>query len=248
VSRERGGTRQLFSYLSTGNFNEKTARVYCDHGLLTADPRITEDVEEVFRFLWQETESPSCKHLLVAPFHLRDGFGSLMAREVDAAAAGEPCGVVLKINSLEDERMMEDILRLGSARVPTNLIVRGICRLPLGPGGRLGSLKGRSIVDRFLEHARIFRFVRGGDPVLLLSSADLMRRNLERRVEVAFPIFDAGIREELDQLLHFQLSDNTKARVLDASLENTYVGRRVGEPRVQAQPDFYRWLEDRLEP
>lgn len=103
-------------------------------------------------------------------------------------------------------------------------------------------------MDRFLEHARIYRFVNQGDPILFLSSADLMKRNLDRRVEVAFPIFDAEIREELEQFLHFQLSDNTKARMLDGTLRNPYVGRRAGEPRVEAQASFYEWLRRKVEP
>jgi polyphosphate kinase len=107
-------------------------------------------------------------------------------------------------------------------------------------------VKARSIVDRFLEHARIFRFVNGGSPVLFLSSADLMKRNLDRRLEVAFPVYDQRAREELEQFLHLQLSDNAKARVLDPDQVNNYVGRRVGEPRVEAQEGFYQWLQERL--
>jgi polyphosphate kinase len=108
------------------------------------------------------------------------------------------------------------------------------------------NVRARSIVDRFLEHARIFRFVNGGTSVLFLSSADLMKRNLNRRIEVAFPVFDPRAREELEHLLHLQLSDNAKARVLDPEQVNNYVGRRVGEPRVEAQDGFYRWLQERL--
>lgn len=248
VSRGEGEARELFAYLGTGNLNENTSRLYCDHGLLTADPRLTQDVEEIFRFLCHEVDHPSCRHLLVAPDSLRDGLTALMRKEMAASAAGEPSGMVLKMNGLEDEEIMTVLLQARAAGVPTNLIVRGICCLPLGPDGRLGSLRGRSIVDRFLEHARIFRFVNGGKPLLFLSSADLMKRNLDHRVEVAFPIFDSEAREELDHFLHFQLSDNTKARILDDSMENHYVGRRAGEPRVEAQAAFYRWLENRLEP
>ncbi|MFO8173696.1 MAG: polyphosphate kinase 1 [Longimicrobiales bacterium] len=248
VSRKKGGARQLFAYLATGNLNEITSRLYCDHGLLTSDPRLTRDVEEVFRFLCHEVDHPTCRHILVSPYSLRDGLTTLMRHEMTAAEAGEPSGMVLKMNSLEDKEMITTLLQAGAARVPTNLIVRGICRFPLGQDGRIGSIRGRSILDRFLEHARVFRFVNRGDPILLLSSADLMKRNLDHRVEVAFPIYDPGIREEMDHLLHFQLSDNTKARILDASMDNSYVGRRAGEPRVEAQAAFYRWLENRIEP
>jgi len=156
--------------------------------------------------------------------------------------------MVLKMNSLEDEGMMEELLEAGLAGVHVNLIVRGICRMRLGADPESRSIRGRSIVDRYLEHARIFRFVRGGSPVLYLSSADLMKRNLDHRVEVAFPVYDPQLREELEHFLHIQLSDNTKARALDGSQENNYVGRRAGEPRVEAQEGFYHWLESRFEP
>ena len=247
VSRKEGDVTRLYSYLGTGNLNEGTARTYCDHGLLTADPRLTEDVREVFRFLEQEIDAPTCKHLLVAPFNLREGLGELVEGEAVAAQEGAPAGMVLKMNSLEDEGFMETLHSAGASGVHTNMIIRGICRMSLGAEGDGNPLRGRSIVDRFLEHARIYRFVNRGSPVLYLSSADLMRRNLDHRVEVAFPIFDAEVREELEHFLHLQLSDNTKARVLDATQENHYVGRRAGEPRVESQQGFYDWLEGRLE-
>jgi len=247
VSRGQGKDRERFAYLATGNLNENTSRIYCDHGLLTTDDRLTGDVEEIFRFLCQEVKKPDCDHLLLAPFSLRDGITELIRNEMAAAREGDPAGMVLKMNSLEDEGLMATLLEVGAAGVPTNLVIRGICRIPLDQEGRHGSLRARSIVDRFLEHARIFRFVNRGNPRLFLSSADLMKRNLDHRVEVAFPIFDPRIREELDYFLHLQLSDNTKARNLDGSMKNHYVGRRAGEPRVEAQDAFYRWLEAHLE-
>jgi polyphosphate kinase len=166
---------------------------------------------------------------------------------VVAAQEGAPAGMTLKMNSLEDEGIMKLLQSVGAKGVHTNLIIRGICRMSLGAEGDGNPLRGRSIVDRFLEHARIYRFVNRGSPVLYLSSADLMRRNLDHRIEVAFPIFDADVREEMEHFLHLQLSDNTKARVLDATQGNHYVGRRAGEPRVESQQAFYEWLEERLE-
>jgi polyphosphate kinase len=248
VSKREGEGHRFYAYLGTGNFNEKTARVYCDHGLLTADPRLTRDVLEIFRFLLKEVEVPSCEHILLAPLGLRESVTQLIRDEAERAGAGRPAGMVLKMNSLADERIMDEIFDAGGAGLHTNLVVRGIFRMRLGAYPGLGSVKARSIVDRFLEHARIYRFVNGGAPRLFLSSADLMKRNLDHRVEVAFPIYDPDAREELEELLHFQLSDNTKARVLEGDLENHYVGRRVGEPRVEAQEAFYDFLEDRLEP
>jgi polyphosphate kinase len=155
--------------------------------------------------------------------------------------------MALKMNSLEDTPTIDLLYDAGQAGVRTHLVVRGICRMRPGLPGVAESVKGRSIVDRFLEHARVYRFLNGGAPVLFLSSADLMKRNLDRRVEVAFPVFDEGAREEIEQCLHFQLSDNTKARILDPDQTNHYAGRRVGEPRIEAQGGFYQWLEERLE-
>ncbi len=246
VSRREGEGTRLYAYLSTGNFNENTARVYADHGLFTADPRLTQDALEVFRFLCQGVAEPSCQHLLVAPFTLRPRLVEILQGEGSRAGEGTIAGAVLKLNSLEDTEIIDLLYGLGQAGLRLNLIVRAICRLRPGLPGVGEGIRGRSIVDRFLEHARIYRFVNGGSPLLYLSSADLMKRNLDRRVEVAFPVFDPLAREELEQLLHLQLSDNTKARLLDADQENHYVGRRAGEPRVEAQEGFYRWLEARL--
>jgi polyphosphate kinase len=246
VTRQEDGDDRHYAYLGTGNFNEATARVYADHSLLTADPRLTKDTEQVFRFLWEEIGSPDCQHLLVAPGGLREGLAGLIRQETRNAQEGIIAGMALKMNSLEDTDMIDLLYEASQAGVRTNLIVRGICCARTGLPGLSENVKGRSIVDRFLEHARIFRFVNAGSPVLFLSSADLMKRNLNRRIEVAFPILDEGAREELEHCLHLQLSDNTKARVLDPDQVNNYVGRRVGEPRVEAQEGFYRWLEENL--
>jgi polyphosphate kinase len=245
ISRKEGEEERRYAYLATGNFNEKTARVYADHGLLSADVRLTRDVEQVFRYLWEEIETPVCEHLLVAPFNLREGMAELIEAESRRARDGGIAGMVLKMNSLEDTRMVDLLYEASQAGVHTNLIVRGICRMRPQLPGLADNVRARSIVDRFLEHARIYRFVNGGKPILYLSSADLMKRNLSRRVEVAFPIFDQDIREELEHVLQLQLSDNTKARVLDPDQINNYVGRRAGEPRVEAQQGFYQWLEER---
>jgi len=246
VTRQEEGGDRLFAYLGTGNFNESTSHIYADHGLLTADPRLTNDVEQVFRFLWEEIEEPVCHHLLVAPGTLRKGLSHLIQQETRNAQAGTVAGMALKMNSLEDIGMIDLIYEASQAGVRANLIIRGICCARPGLPGLGENVKGRSIIDRFLEHARIYRFANGGSTILILSSADLMKRNLDRRVEVAFPIYDDRVREELEQCLHLQLSDNTKARVLDSDQENNYVGRKVGEPRVEAQEGFHQWLAENL--
>jgi polyphosphate kinase len=246
LTREEDGVPKDYAFLGTGNFNESTARVYADHALLTADPRLTKDLDQVFRFRWEEIENPRCHHLLVAPSKLRSGITDLIQKEIANAEGGNIAGMALKMNSLEDPGMIDLLYEASQAGVRMNLIIRGICCMRPELPGLAANVKARSIVDRFLEHARIFRFVNGGSPVLFLSSADLMKRNLDRRLEVAFPVYDQRAREELEQFLHLQLSDNAKARVLDPDQVNNYVGRRVGEPRVEAQEGFYQWLQERL--
>ncbi|MGD2120405.1 MAG: polyphosphate kinase 1 [Gemmatimonadota bacterium] len=236
-----------YAFLGTGNFNEVTARVYADHALLTADTRLTRDLDQVFRFLWEEIDEPDCQHLLVAPTQLRSRLTELISAEAANAGNGSIAGMAIKMNSLEDPGMIDLLYDASRAGVRINLIIRGICCMRPGLSGWGENIRARSIVDRFLEHARIFRFVNGGSPLLFLSSADMMKRNLNRRVEVAFPIFDPQVRGELEHFLHLQLSDNAKARVLDPDQVNNYVGRRVGEPRVEAQEGFYHWLEEQLE-
>lgn len=242
--REPGGTRH-YAYLGTGNFNEKTARIYADHALLTADPRLTDDVREVFRFLEGEEPAPVFSHLLVAPFYLRKAFNRLIDAEAKQAREGKPAGMILKMNSLEDDRIIERLQRAAADGVSIDLIVRGICCLVPEDDGASGRLRIRSIVDRFLEHARVYVFFHQGEERLYLSSADWMHRNLDRRVEVAFPIYDEDLRRELWEILDLQLADDTKARRIDARQQNTYVSA-LGERRIRAQIDTYRLLRARL--
>lgn len=246
VSRRRNQDRQLYAYLSTGNFNEKTARVYCDHGLLTADPRITQEVMDVFAFLSSESGPPEPKHLLVAPFTLRDSLDRLLDREVENARNGISSGAFLKMNGLGDRKMIDRLYGAGRSGLKLDLLVRGICRLKPGVPGLSENIRAHSIVDRFLEHARVFRFENGGEPVLFLSSADIMKRNLDRRIEVTFPIYDPEIKAELEQILRFQRADNSKARILDANQENRYVTRPAGAEPIEAQRDSYSWLQSRI--
>jgi polyphosphate kinase len=235
VSRE-GGERRLYSYVGTGNFNEKTARVYTDHGIFTCDPRITRDVEQVFHFLAGEVQEPRTDHLLVAPFTLRKTFNRLIEHEAERAGAGQPSGMTLKMNSLEDEKIVDRLYEASRARVPIDIIVRGICRLVPGVADQSETIRVRSIIDRYLEHARIYRFHHDGENLLYLSSADWMKRNLSHRVEVAVPIYDPEVRRQLEHVLTLQLADNRKARVVDAAGANRYA--RDDGPPLRAQEAF----------
>jgi polyphosphate kinase len=245
VTRSEGGERRGYAYLGTGNFNERTARVYADTALLTAEPVLAGEVRALFGWLWDETgELPRFERLLVAPFSLRSRLTAMIEAEADAARAGRPSGITLKLNSLEDAAIIDALYGAALAGVPIRLIVRGICRLvPDQP--ELGDrIEARSIVDRYLEHARVYRFHAGGEDRMYLASADLMTRNLDRRVEVAFPIDDERARQEIGRMLELQLGDNVKARRIDAAMSNAYV--RGGGERLRAQVAFREYLAGRV--
>lgn len=239
--REAAGPRD-YAYLGTGNFNEQTARRYADYGLFTADARLTRDVRTVFAYLEGADPAPVFDHLLVAPFTLRQALYDRIDREVEHARAGRPAGMTLKMNSLEDPAIIARLYAAARAGVPVRLLVRGICCLAPGVPGHSDTIAARSLVDRFLEHARVFVFENGGEPACYLASADWMRRNLSHRVEVAFPIYDAALRQRLRDDLERQWWDNTHLRHLDAALTNAYVARPEGAPLVRAQVDTYRAL------
>jgi len=235
VCREEG-ERRLYAYVGTGNFNEKTSRVYTDHGIFTCDPRITHDVEQVFRFLAGEVQEPHTEHLLVAPFTLRKTFNRLIEHEAECAAEGRPSGMTLKMNSLEDAKIIERLYEASCAGVPIDIIVRGICRLVPGVRGQSETIRVRSILDRYLEHARIYRFHHDGEERLYLASADWMKRNLSHRVEVAIPVYDPEVRRQLEHVLALQLADNRKARIIDVGGRSPYA-RDEGAP-LRAQEAF----------
>lgn len=245
VGRREGDDIRWYAYLGTGNFNELTARVYADDGLFTADPRLADEVRLLFGFLDGSEEDPSFDHLLVAPFHLRKAFVSLIENEMTAASDGEPSGLIAKMNSLEDEKLIHKLYEASSAGVDIDMIVRGICCLIPGVPGQSERIRIRSIVDRFLEHARVYIFQNRGDELYYLASADWMKRNMSSRVEVAFPLYDVDVRREVRQLIDLQRQDNVKARVIDAEQKNAYVAGD-GTP-VRAQSDTYDLLKRRWE-
>ena len=223
VVRSENGVRREYAYLGTGNFNEVTARFYTDFGLLTADPRITSEVEQVFRYLAGTQPAPGFEHLLVAPFGMRERCCELIEKEMSAARQGRSSGIILKMNSLEDEEIIAKLYEASRAGVPIQMIVRGICCLLPGVAGLSDSIRARSIVDRYLEHSRVWIFQSGDEERVYLASADWMHRNLSGRVEVAFPLYDADVRRLVLQTVDLQLADNTKARLLDSRNHNARV-------------------------
>ena len=237
VTRHEEKGPMNYAYLSTGNYNEVTALIYCDHALFTANPKLTREVEQVFAFLIDRQRDKPFRHLLVAPLNLRERFMDLVNQEIKRAQAGEEAYLILKMNALQDDRMIKKLCEASQAGVRVELIVRGICCLVPGVEGITENITVRSIIDRYLEHARVYVFGNGGDEKVYVASADWMTRNLNRRVEVAFPIYDPSLKAELRHLLDLQRADNTKAR----DFYNAYI--RDGKEPVRAQKETYDFLK-----
>lgn len=212
IERSEGKKRQLYAHVSTGNFNEVTARSYCDDALFTSDKRITTEVQMLFAFFEKNYLLKNAKHLIVSPTRTRSRMLKLIEFEISSAEEGRPCGITLKVNSLVDEQIIEALYRASNAGVRVDLIVRGMCTLIPGVPGMSENIRVASIIDRFLEHSRIFRFEHGGEPLYFISSADMMTRNLDQRIEVTCPIYDPRLQKELQDILDLQSADNVKAR------------------------------------
>ena len=220
---------RLYAYLSTGNFNEATSTIYADHGLFTADERLTHEADQVFQyFLDRHAAPPKFEYLLVAPFSLRAQLNKLIDAEIKRARHGEDAYIILKLNALQDEAMIAKLYEASQAGVRVELLIRGIGCLVPGQAGLSENITQRGLVDRYLEHARVYVFGNGGEEKVYVSSADWMSRNLDRRVEVAFPLLDEAMRAEVRQLLDLERADSVKAR----DFENRFI---EGEPRVRAQ-------------
>jgi polyphosphate kinase len=247
VQRNEEGGPALYSYLSTGNFHEETAKVYSDFGLFTTDARLTREVVRIFSYL-ETNKKPRLRfrHLLVGQFRLRENIERLIDREIKHAQKGKPSGITLKLNSIQDEKMIKKLCEASQAGVPIRLIIRGICSLVPGVPGVSDNIEAISIVDRYLEHARVLIFHNRGKADIFLSSADLMTRNLSWRVEVAFPVYDDRLRRQLLDVIGLQWSDNQKARLFDREQTNPY-RRQPGAEPVQSQVATYQYFKERVE-
>ena len=242
IKRKVNGKNKSYAFFGTGNFNENTAGIYADHGLLTGHKGMCKELNQVFDFLQkgQDIALP-LKHLLVARFNMQEQLLSLIDREIALAKEGKPARITIKLNNLEEEKMIAKLYEASQAGVQVDLIIRGICKLRPQLAGVSENIRAVRIVDGYLEHARIFKFYNDGVPEWYLSSADWMNRNLHRRIEVGFPIYDEQAQAELDQLLTLQLTDNTKARLLDENLSHSAIERKGRQ--VRSQSDFHKYLE-----
>ena len=241
--KEEDGVKK-YAYLSTGNFHEGTAKIYSDFGYFTSDQHITEEIERVFYFL-ETVRIPTepFEHLLVGQFNLRSELERMIDQEIENAKNGIPARINLKLNSIEDKDMISRLYTASQAGVKIRMVVRGICSLIPGVPGLSENIEIISIVDRFLEHARIYWFENNGQNKIYLSSADFMSRNLNRRIEVAFPIVDEDLIKQIKDIFNLQWDDNTKARIIDDGMKNIYKQHNEGQ-NIRSQLDTYFYLRD----
>lgn len=248
VKRKIKGRMQYVGLFATGNFNETTASFYTDHILMTAHKEMLREVELLFIFLAKRVKPSSAdlipfKHLLVAQFNLQQSFLNLIDREIEHALQGKPAGITIKMNNLEEKVLINKLYEASNSGVKIEMIVRGICRLIPGVKGMSENIKVTRIVDRYLEHGRIFVFHNLGKQDLYLGSADWMNRNIYRRIEVCFPIYDEQIKTEILDLIEIQKQDNVQAVLIDEKMDNIPV--TAGKNTVSSQQGIYQYLKDK---
>jgi len=243
ISARENGKDVHYAHIGTGNFNEKTSGVYTDFSLITANREIAADIQKVFEFYENNFKIQSFKHLLVAPFFMRTEFEQLINKEIRNAKNKKPAAIFLKMNSLVDKDMIVKLYEASRAGVQITLFIRGACSLVTEMEGWSDNIKAYSLVDKYLEHTRVFIFHNNGDEKIFISSADWMSRNLDNRSEVAVPIYSEEIRKQIKDIINIQLSGNTKVRILDRKQENNYKKPKPGEKSIRVQDEIYNYLK-----
>lgn len=246
IERVEEGKVKRYGLISTGNFNESTAKVYTDVTLFTSHSKILKDVAKIFDFFDINYRVHRYKHLIVSPHYTRTRFEKLIDREIANAQEGKEAHISLKMNSLSDYGMIDKLYDASRAGVKIRLIVRGICSLIPGVPGMSDNIEAISIVDNYLEHSRVYIFNNDGDPEVYISSADFMTRNLDERVEVTCPIYDESIKQELIDTFNIGWKGNVKARLHSEKLDNLYRVRN-DDPVFRAQLETYNYYRNKLE-
>ena len=249
VKRRVNHRLKYYGLLATGNFNENTAAFYTDHILMSANGAILREIELLFVFL-QRREKPSSPdmirfdHLLVAGFNLQQRFMDMIDREIANASKGAPASIHIKLNNLEERKLISKLYDASQAGVKVDLIVRSICCLIPGVKGMSENITVRRIVDRYLEHGRAFIFHNNGQPEVYMGSADWMNRNIYRRIEVCFPVYDEQVKVEITAIINLQLQDNVQAVMLNEKLENVRI--EPGIPAIQSQRSVYELIDNNI--
>jgi polyphosphate kinase len=242
IHRRENGKFVRYAHVGTGNFHEKTARVYTDFSLFTKHPDIAEECDNVFRFIEYSYKPFPFKHLLVSPINQRSRINKMISDEVKAAQNGKSAGITLKINNLVDFKLIDELYRAARAGVKIRMIVRGMCALVAGLPKLSENIRVISIVDRFLEHPRVMVFHNQGDTKVFISSADWMTRNMDHRVEVGVPVYDENLKQVIINILDLQFRDRAKARLVDMTQKNSYV-KRGNRKKIRSQIAIYDYLK-----
>jgi len=244
VERREHLKLKKYSIITTGNFNESTARIYTDYTLFTANQKIGKELNKVFAFFEVNYKIKAYKHLIVSPHYTRTAIYNLIENEILNTQQGKKSGIKLKLNSLSDKKIIDKLYAASRAGVKIQLIVRGICCLVPGVKGMSENIEVISVVDKFLEHPRLYIFENEGTPKVYISSADFMRRNLDTRVEISCPIYDPQIKEEILETFDICWSDNVKARRVSENQDNLY--RKNKNPKVRSQFALYQYFKNKL--
>jgi polyphosphate kinase len=247
VERIELGKLKRYGFISTGNFNESTSKIYTDVTLLTSHQQILKDVSKVFDFLQVNYRLHRYKHLIVSPHYTRSRINKLIDKEIAHAENGNTAYINLKMNSLSDIEMIDKLYDASNAGVKIKLQIRGICSLIPGVPGMSENIEAISIVDNYLEHSRVFIFCNNNNPMVFISSADFMTRNLDGRVEVTCPIYDSDIKKELIDNFEIGWKGNVKARFHSENLDNKYRIRKNGETVFRAQIETYNYYKNKLD-
>ena len=230
-----------YGFISTGNFNESTAKIYTDYTLFTSNQKLLKEVNKVFNFLEVNYKLKKYKRLLVSPHYMKAGLERLIQREIDNKKAGKSAGISLKLNNVTSYKVIDKLYEASNAGVPIRMLVRGICCLIPGVKGQSVNIEVKSVIDKFLEHPRVYIFENQGDRQVYISSADMMTRNIENRVEVACPIDDLEIKKQLLETFEISWNDNVKARILNRKPQNKFVP--ASTPLIRSQWELHHYFE-----
>jgi len=244
ITRKEHREKELYACISTGNFNEDTAQFYTDTMLITNNNKIANDVSNIFEFLTRNYKHPSMSSILISPFDFRSSLTQLISTEIENAIKGKEAWIKIKINNLCDPEIIDLLYAAGNAGVKIKLIVRGMFSLWAQEPGLSENIEARGLIDRYLEHSRMYSFCNGGDTKVFIASADLLIRNLDRRVEVTCPIYDKDIAKQLLEIFEIQWSDNTRNRILDKDMRNRFVKRQENEPEIRSQRKIHDYLKE----
>ncbi|MCV2884937.1 polyphosphate kinase 1 [Aestuariibacter sp. AA17] len=242
VSREERGELIHYAHFGTGNFNEKTAKIYTDFSLFTRNQELAEEAIQVFDLIQQPYRRTKFQHLQVSPLNSRTKIQALVRQEIQNANSGLPSGITLKVNNLVDKELIDDLYRASQSGVKVKAIVRGMCSLRPGIKGLSENITIISVVDRFLEHPRVMVFENADKKRVFISSADWMTRNMDNRIEVGCPVYDEDLQQQIVDILNIQFKDTIKARVIDKDQQNKYV-RRGNRRKLRSQIETYNYLK-----